>query len=416
MKLSGWKVLALSVSALSLFILAACGGSGSGTSSTASTPSAGMGELSLSLTDATLYQYQAVYVTIDQVSVHMGATETGGSTYIETTDDSGDDTGGWKVVATPMQTVNLLELVNGVLHQLVVDKELEAGHYTQIRLLVGDSPDGGQNILNHDHPYANYVIEEDNSEKAMKVPSGMQSGIKLVKGFDIPAGGKTELILDFDAAKSVVKRGKDKNNDKKEPYLLKPTIKVLDTRQYAMINGTVEDEDGALPGALVSVQYTTDDEDEAGQVKIETATITEVDDPTKGEYLLYVNPGSYNLVAFTENYDPACASGGTTPEQAWTENFLLLESTTGATLTGAVSGIEDPEQPLTISVRQELPCPDLPVLVEILSEQITSDTSYSFYLPAGDYRIVASSVNEATQAADATLPAGGVVEQNFTFD
>ena len=95
--------------ALLTFLLAGCGGGGGG--------DGGTGTLSLSMTDATLPGFQAIYVTVDEVQVHPGS---GGE-------------GSWISVADPDKTVNLLELINGVRSELGI-AELPAGHYTQMRL------------------------------------------------------------------------------------------------------------------------------------------------------------------------------------------------------------------------------------------------------------------------------------------
>jgi len=87
--------------------------------------------------------------------------------------------------------------------------ELDAGLYTQMRLIIGSVSDGEPNILGEDHPFANYVILRNppNEIHQLFVPSGMQTGIKLVREFTINENEATELILDFDAARSVVKAG-----------------------------------------------------------------------------------------------------------------------------------------------------------------------------------------------------------------
>src|SRR4030095_5974329 len=104
------------------------------------------GKLSLSLTDAASDQYKAVYVTISEIQVHRSG---------------GDPDGGWQTVATPNQTFDLLQLVNGVRETLGI-ATLDAGKYTQMRLIIGDTPDDGINILSQSHPFANYVIDTDN--------------------------------------------------------------------------------------------------------------------------------------------------------------------------------------------------------------------------------------------------------------
>jgi hypothetical protein len=86
-----------------------------------------------------------------------------------------------------------------------------------MRLILADQPDNSSNTLDASHPYANYLIDIDDNYKELKVPSGLQTGIKIVKGFAIVASQATELILDFDAAKSVV-QGREKREMAAEAY------------------------------------------------------------------------------------------------------------------------------------------------------------------------------------------------------
>jgi len=177
------KVLKLWVwiaSSLFIVMLAACGGGESSSSST--------GTLSLSLSDATTDEYNAVYVTIEEVQVHK------------------DEDSSWQVVASPNKTYNLLELVNGVREQLGI-AELQTGHYTQMRLIIGETPDNGVNLLSEGNPHGNYIIDKSDTYYELKIPSGYQTGIKIVHGFDITENQTTELILDFDASRSIVKAG-----------------------------------------------------------------------------------------------------------------------------------------------------------------------------------------------------------------
>ncbi|MBN2059598.1 MAG: DUF4382 domain-containing protein [Deltaproteobacteria bacterium] len=216
-------------------IIANGGGSGGSTGG-------GTGTLSLCLTDAATDDYQAVYVTIKEVSVHTSADEQNAGE--GNGENGGDEKASWEVIAEPNKTYNLLELVNGVVEQLGIG-ELDAGHYTQMRLLLGEEADEELNILGNAHPFPNYVVtnEEEPQELELKVPSGYQSGIKLVHGFDVQSGVTTELLLDFDALKSVVKAGGSGK------LLLKPTIKVIGVKQSKEVTGQVLfDENGVSPG------------------------------------------------------------------------------------------------------------------------------------------------------------------------
>jgi hypothetical protein len=117
--------------------LVSCGGGGGSP--------AGTGTLNLGLTDASTDKYQAIYVIIAEVQVKKQG--------------EGDGEAGWETVVMPEQTYNLLDLVNGVIATLGVG-ELEAGQYGQMRLILGELPETLEtNILGHDHPYANYLID-----------------------------------------------------------------------------------------------------------------------------------------------------------------------------------------------------------------------------------------------------------------
>ncbi len=226
------------IMALCFLFLSACGGS--------SSSSPGTGTLSLSLTDASTDLYNAVYITIKNVEVHLGGNE--------------NRPGNWQTVELPTDldtglpkdrlTVNLLELVNGVREDLGI-AELEAEHYTQMRLIIDCEPDDTTNILSQNHPFANYVIDQSNppNVRELKIPSGFQTGVKIVGGFDINTDQTTELILDFDACRSVVHAGNSRN------WLLKPTIKMALLEDFSIINGIVtNDSDVGIEGALVSAQ------------------------------------------------------------------------------------------------------------------------------------------------------------------
>jgi hypothetical protein len=351
-----------------MFAVCGCGGSGSGSS----------GSLSLGLTDATTSEYQGVYVTIEEVRVHLGGNES---------EDSN-----WKVVASPRKTYNLLELVNGVREELGISK-LDPGHYTQMRLIIGETPDDGINIFSESHPYANYIIDDTDSYHELKIPSGPQTGEKIVHGFDINQNETTELILDFDASRSIVKAGSSGK------WLLKPTVKVLNTEDYAIIEGSITDDDAepqALEGVLVSAQIASSD------VVVQTSSITD----EEGKYSLFVQPDTYTVVAYKESdldapngYDPACATVVADPGTVNTQDFSLTEAESTGNITGTVNitGGSD-EQHVTISFLQPptFECNTL----EVKSINVANGGMYTVTLPQGTYNVVASTYGYDNQEFD----------------
>ena len=66
------------------------------------------------------------------------------------------------------------------------------------------------------------VLSGTTTELPLFTPSGVQTGIKLIHEFDVAPGQHVDLVLDFDALKSVVTRGNG-------TYALKPVIKVIPT-------------------------------------------------------------------------------------------------------------------------------------------------------------------------------------------
>jgi len=365
------------------FSLAACGGSGGG-------DGGGQGTISTSLTDSSTDEYQAVYVTIARVDVHH------------------DGNGTWQTVAEPNKTYNLLELVNGVRESLGI-ATLDAGHYTQMRLIISETRQAG-------HPSANYVIDLNNDVHELKVSGGTNTGLKVVNGFVISENQKTELILDFDAMRSVVKAGSSGQ------YLLKPTVKAFESEDYAIVSGWVTDAGTSpavpLDGAMVTAQVTDAAQPDAkDQVVIEAGTLTDMN----GEYALFLAPAEYNLVATQNGYVPDCIAINLQAATETTADFALVASppTNNGSIDGTVT-IADAglDQYATVDFQQDITCIDALVAeaITVKSINIADGGIYSVALPAGDYRIVASTFGKETFTADVTVNSVLSTVQDITLD
>jgi hypothetical protein len=181
-----------------------------GSASTATAPAAGTGgadagpsRLSMFLTDAPA-AYEHVWVTIDAVEVEF--------------DDS------WRVVSDEALHFDLLALQGGVLAALG-SALLEPGHIGQIRLHVVDAE-----------------VTVDGVDHPLNIPSGIETGIKIPLDEDIVAGADYELVLDFDALRSV--------KQTKHGYMMKPVILV---QEFEMISGPDGGEGlGGYGGALTA--------------------------------------------------------------------------------------------------------------------------------------------------------------------
>ena len=357
------------------------------------------GRLSLSLTDKPSDDYDAVYVTIRQIDVHP-ATEPDGE---------------WTTAVSPNKTINLLELANGVRESLGI-VTLATGDYTQMRLIIGDTPDTGTNILGQAYPFANYVIDSNGAVHEMKVPSGMQTGVKLVQGFTINDNSTTELTFDFDVSKSIVRAGAS------EQYLLKPTIDVVDTAVAVVLSGTVSTPQGqstaGVGGALVSVQiYDAAAALVEDQVLTKTSTFTDDTDAARGLYKFFFAVPSagqtLNIVTTKDDLTPKAARLTVQNGTAYTQDFTLdtvPSGTANVTITGATAG-----QPVNLSFRQPMTLGADNVIVEIKFVSVVDTNANDLKLPAGDYTLVAWTEGKTTQQVPVHIAANAATAVTVAF-
>jgi hypothetical protein len=264
--------------------------------------------------------------------------------------------------------------------------------------------DGELNILSQAHPHPNYVILEDDSVHELKVPSGFQSGVKIVKGFTISQDGTTEMIFDFDAMSSVVEAGNSGQ------WLLKPSIKAGELDEYTTINGRVSNnEDVGIANAYVSAQiFDPDAQYEEDKVVIQTGTLTD----EEGYYSLFVMPDAYNIVAYIDGKEFAFVKvetvAGETVENSDITDFQLFDATAMGTIEGEVmiNGGDENEQYATISYRNEVGCPDACEMIEIKSINVLNMAEYETQLPTGSYSRVASTDDYDTLTEDIAIIEG----------
>jgi hypothetical protein len=173
----------------------------------------GSTRLQVRLTDAP-GDYAAVNVEVIGVEIHR---------------ETGDQASGWEnLPLVQTGTINLLELTNGK-NLLLASADLPAGQISQIRLKLGNN---------------NTLVLRDGRTVALTTPSGQTSGLKLQVNQELKADVTYEMLLDFDAAKSIVPRGNSGQ------YNLKPVIRVLTQAVRGGIRGKV-DPAAAKPGILV---------------------------------------------------------------------------------------------------------------------------------------------------------------------
>jgi hypothetical protein len=131
--------------------------------------------------------------------------------------------------------LDLLEL-QGTNRALLLDGEtVAAGDYEWMRLKVTADPNvGGDSYLR---------LAEGGEECELRIPSGDETGLKLVRGFTVGVGSITDLTIDFDLRKSVVAPPGQKTPSTTcggQAFLLKPALRIVDNLKVGAIGGSVD--------------------------------------------------------------------------------------------------------------------------------------------------------------------------------
>ncbi len=262
------------------FVLAACGGgSGGGNGGQANALKTGA-TLGVMLTDAPACGFDAVYVTVRQVRVHRSA---------DAEEDEDDD--GWtNVNIDPPRKINLLDLNNGVAASLG-EGPIGPGTYEQFRLVL---------VHNDEGALANSVVLSGTSTELPLETK--KSGIKLVHEFTVGINERADVLLDFDACKSVVRRGHGHghdNEDGKGTYFLKPVIKI--TPFLVNVNNTIQ---GVIAPTLLG-SHVVISAQRNGVIAQSTAP-----NQYTGEFTLaQLDSGEYDLVVTADDHATALIRG-----------------------------------------------------------------------------------------------------------
>lgn len=181
------------------------------------------------------------------------------------------------ITTGPSTEYDLLALQGGVT-ALLGDQTIPAGDYGQLRLVV-DS--------------ASVLLDGETDPRILKVPSGMQTGIKVEFGGPVHIQpGRTDLTVDFDVSMSFVITGPTPPRQ----VLFKPVLHGVLTDLSGSISGT------SSPGAALGRVFAINGTD----------TVASADaDPTSGAYTIGFLPAATYTVL-----DSSTASGHKAPTQS----------------------------------------------------------------------------------------------------
>lgn len=351
--------------ALFVPLMVACGGGGGMADLSASN-----GTIRYALTDAPSCGYDAVNVTVQKVRIHQSST-------------AAETDGGWsEVILNPAKRVDLLTLTNGVLSELG-QTSLPAGKYTQIRFVLASN--------DSTNPLANSVVPTGGTETALKSPSGQQSGIKANVNVDVASNKTIDLVIDFDACKSIVSAGNSGQ------YILKPVINII-PRYLSGVSGSV---DASLVSATTSVSV-----QQAGVVVRSTSP------DSAGKFLLQpVPPGNYTLVLTAAGRSTMVITGVPVATETVT---AVNASTAPLTLSLSSSGTLNGTAPLETLVRVLQPL-TVGTTIEVTGHFVDNSGHYSYVVPVGAPSVAAYAVSPAALAFSSDTAAAAKYTLNASF-
>jgi hypothetical protein len=255
--------------------LGACGGGSGG----------GTGQMSLAVGDAPVDGAQSVVVKF---------------TGIELTANSGNPV---DIMFSQPKTIDLLNQ-SGMASAVLFNQPIAAGSYGQIRLMVVADGD----------PSNSYIMLSDGTMHGLQVPSGSETGLKLVTGFTVPSSGVVDYTIDFDLRQAITCPP-----GQAPACILKPVEHLVDNTTVGNIQGTVSATlvpTGCTPGVYLYSGTVTAPEDMNS-----TAPSTDISQPLASKVPIansqppyyyqftFLPPGTYT-VAFT------CQAALDNPDQA----------------------------------------------------------------------------------------------------
>jgi len=262
-------------------LLAGCGDSGSSVNT-------GSGALTLRITDAAVDSARHVYIQFHGLEIQHANGMLTTLYYCQDAVDASKTVVSSVACSTPAapKKIDLLALNGGQSDVLLNAYVLPAGHYNWIRLMVDTAGI-------HD----SYIVVANGADYELTIPSGDETGLKLNRGIDIPAGGSADFTIDFDLRKSVHVTGNGE-------YKLRPTLRLADNTLIGAIAGMVDPlqvPDGCTPAVYVysGAGVTPDDIDDIAPEPVTTASVQI--DSNSGEYrykAAFLEAGDYT-VAYT---------------------------------------------------------------------------------------------------------------------
>jgi hypothetical protein len=249
--------------------------------------------------------------------------------------------------ATP-KSLDLMQFQGEERALLLDDEEIPAGEYEWMRLKVDADP----NVVGDSY----LQLALGGAECEMRIPSGDQTGLKLIRGFTIGAGTTTDFTIDFDLRKSIVAPpGQTTIVDTcgNQAFTLKPVLRIVDNLQVGTIAGDVDPNlilaqcpapnQAPYPGNVylfgpipAGANVTPDDYD-----GVDDALTSAMVDPNTARYTIGFVPAGNYLVAYTCDLDDTVVDADVVPPPPATGETVEFTPPAGTPVTVTVNATQE---------------------------------------------------------------------------
>ena len=296
-----FKKTTASAVVLSAIALAGCGGSGSVEEATT-------GFMSLGISDGPIHDAVKVCITFNEIEL-MG------------------DSGSTVIPLDPVRKVNLLAFQGANAAPLLIDEEVPAGNYQWMRLGV-DAVRGGSGGADDSGGVecdgsASYMTMEDGRLFNLYVPSGANTGLKLVSGFTVPANGSPDFTAEFDLGRSITAPP-----GLSPDAILKPVIRLVNNIEVGTLSGMAQTELATAEACEPSV-YLFDDSVTPNPIGIDDDPESEDLDPNDPVATAMVSEQTNDDGSVTWNYTIGFLQAPAEYEAAFTCDGVVFEPVDG---------------------------------------------------------------------------------------
>jgi len=120
------------------------------------------------------------------------------------------------------KTIDLLSLQGDASSKLLDNVTVDAGQYQWIRLDLDLSK--------------SYIQLDNGNQYSLTIPSGAQTGLKLVSGFTVAQGSQSSFMIDFNLRKALTMTSNQATGS--ATYILKPALRLINMQKVGSIQGT----------------------------------------------------------------------------------------------------------------------------------------------------------------------------------